>query len=208
MKKKIYILGVPLLAAIVCTQSAFAATFGRTTDYTTACIVSSNADGKTAILATLSENGTVSKVTASLAKQTTNRNAKAVIYSENPADAPDALLATSDAVLITSTTFSWIDFTFPTPVALTAGDYFLGIIGEGATSDVVQIHCQDIDAGINRFNLDTYSDGPSNPFGTPSTSVNEKSIYATYTAQSAATTSSAFVTGADISIQGAEIIIL
>lgn len=205
MKRKAYILGVVVtLASIVWAPVAFAATFGRTTDYTTACVVSSGADGKTSILATLTENGTVSKITANVAGSA-SLVAKAVIYSENPADTPDALLATSQEVSVTSGVFSWVDFTFTTPVALTSGDYFLGIIGNSNGGSTVQIHCQDVDAGINRFNLDTYSDGPANPFGTPSTSVNEKSIYATYTADSASPAASGFVRTASVQVRSGSV---
>lgn len=175
-------------------QIAYAATFGQTSEvgYTLDCGILVDANGKSATMYTLTENGAISKITAYAAKQLGDRVAKAVIYSENPANTPDVLLATSQEVALTSTSYAWIDFTFSTPVELTAGNYFIGIITDAVTSNTVTVKCGNTGSLINSFNTDTYSDGAANPFGTPSSSANEKVWYATYTAQETpATTASA-----------------
>lgn len=175
-------------------QIAYAATFGQTSEvgYTLDCGILADANGKSATLYTLTEDGTVSKITAYAAKQLGNRVAKAVIYSENPANTPDALLATSEEVALTSTSFAWVDFTFATPVDLPAGDYFIGLLTDATASNSVLVKCANTGSLFNQFNTDTYSDGAANPFGTPSSSANEKVWYATYTAQETpATTASA-----------------
>jgi hypothetical protein len=77
--------------------------------------------------------------------------------------------------------WGWVDFTFPTPVAVAAGQIWMGYIGSGV-SDLVQMRYLS-QAGAVRWNVDAggYADGPSNPFGTGTSSDKHYSLYATYT---------------------------
>ena len=72
-----------------------------------------------------------------------------------------------------------MDFTFPTPVTIPAGPIWIGFIAGGKTSDLIQLRYSSV-AGDLRFNTDTYSNGPSNPFGGATTGDAHFSIYATY----------------------------
>jgi len=91
--------------------------------------------------------------------------AKAAIYADS-AGAPGALLATSQEVTGIDTTPAWRGFSFATSVELTAGTYWLGfIIGDEA----LRVYYTEGDPNQSATNIDTYSDGPSDPFGTPST---------------------------------------
>lgn len=95
---------------------------------------------------------------------------KMVVYSDN-AGAPDALLATSDEITVNpdGTTRAWRYFTFSgaNQIAIAnATDYWYGIIISAASPVTVQM------SSDNSFNgnvtvADTYADGPSDPFGTP-----------------------------------------
>jgi hypothetical protein len=76
-------------------------------------------------------------------------------------------------------TRQWITFTLPGTVSLTAGDYWLGVIA-GESSGQVEIGYDN--DGSRKTKNDTYSDGASDPFGTPAVSDGVGyAVYATYT---------------------------
>lgn len=90
-------------------------------------------------------------------------SAKAVIYSDDEGDA-DALLAVSDELSGIDNTPAWREFTLSTPLAIAAGTaYHIGLI----VNAVTVIYTDTGAADQSRANVDTYSDGPSDPFGTP-----------------------------------------
>jgi len=124
---------------------------------------------------TLAADTTITTILAYAAAVTGTVSARAVIYAD-AAGSPAALLATSDELPGIDTTPAWREFTLPTPVDLDPGDYWLGVIVPAGTNLYY-------DAGSTeqtRFNIDTYADGPSDPFGAPGLSLDrEYSIYAT-----------------------------
>ena len=108
---------------------------------------------------------------------------KGVVYA-NASGAPGALLAVSKELVYHSTEAAgWQELTFSSPVSLPGGSYWIGVItGEG--NDVAGYRYDTV-AGSRDYNANTYSSGPSNPFGSTVTTDGEQmSIYATYTSTS------------------------
>jgi subtilisin family serine protease len=104
---------------------------------------------------------------------------KGVLYADN-AGSPGALLGTTSELAFSSTnTAGWYDLVFPSPVALAAGNYWIGMIS-GATSSVAAFRYTSVN-GSRNYNSNTYTSGPSDPFGTPNTDAEQMSEYATYT---------------------------
>jgi hypothetical protein len=123
---------------------------------------------------------------------------RGVIYSDS-AGSPNTLLGTSDEVNRDSWNMrEWLDLTFSTGVALTAGTYWLGI--HAGAQDNGSFFYFDTLAGKWAYNFDTYADGAGAGFGTATTQVKNLSIYATYTAGVAATDGYAFVRMAETGI--------
>jgi hypothetical protein len=99
---------------------------------------------------------------------------KGTIYSDS-SGAPNALLGTTQEITI-SRTLQWWTANFAPSISLSAGDYWLvlhngtkvdGYYDTGATNQTAK-------------NADTYSDGPADPFGTPTYTSRVFSIYANY----------------------------
>ena len=86
---------------------------------------------------------------------------KGVIYSDNAGE-PDALIAVTNELV--GTVVGWNALPFASYVSLLAGDYWLGLIG----TENVSTYSQYVANGTLKYNADTYADGPSDPFGTPS----------------------------------------
>jgi len=95
---------------------------------------------------------------------------KGVIYADNAGE-PGAMVASTNEKGFVAV--AWNVFTFASPVTLAPGYYWLGLISDTALTSYGAAT-----TGTNRYNNDTYSDGPSNPFGTPATSTTERPIYA------------------------------
>jgi hypothetical protein len=139
----------------------------------------------------LSQNGSVSKLTAYLSGAT--HNVKGLIYSDS-SGTPNALLGTSNPTSVNSLG-AWFDLTFSSSVALTTGNYWLGVIGDG--SDVWVF-----DSGSSNLNYDAANSyaAPSNPFVSGSTAGSlNMSVYATYTVGSSG---SLFVAQGDLNAMG------
>ena len=93
--------------------------------------------------------------------------------------APGALLATTEQLTFTSTSSAgWYDLALPSPVKLAAGNYWIGVI-TGATSNVAGFRYDSV-AGSRDYNTNTYTSGPSNPFGAVTVDAEQTSLYATY----------------------------
>jgi hypothetical protein len=85
----------------------------------------------TAAKFTLSESGDVTKIAAYGNGSGSPADSKALIYSHSTgANAPDALLGTS-AVTSVTTTPGWWEYTFSSPVALSAGTYWIAVVTNG-----------------------------------------------------------------------------
>jgi hypothetical protein len=63
-------------------------------------------------------------------------------------------------------------------VPLSAGAYWIGFITGGASGGMG--YAYDSAAGSRAYNANTYSSGPSNPFGAATKDSEQASIYATY----------------------------
>jgi len=74
----------------------------------------------------------------------------------------------------------WHHFIFGTPLKLAAGNYWMGVIS-GATTLVAGERYDSV-ANAEDYNNNTYSSGPSNPFGSFKVTSEQMSLYATYTA--------------------------
>jgi len=127
--------------------------------------------------------GNVTKLTgyiSGLGQPTGSQPIRAVIYA-NAGGAPGALLGVSNQVTVNAgQAWGWVAFTFPSPVAIQAGTIWMGYIG-GTTGSLTQLKYDTLTADL-RYNQDAggYADGPSNPFGSATTSNKHYSLYATY----------------------------
>ena len=130
---------------------------------------------------TMSETGDASKLTLYCSNNWTGHHScyvKGVIYANNASE-PGALLATGTAVLLAdNAALAHVDLPFSSDVTLTAGKYWIGIIGD-ADADGMRIMVNV--SGDSCYNVDTYSNGPADPAGAMSHDNNVIAIYATYT---------------------------
>ena len=156
-------------------------TFGDQTVYTS--VDSASLDLKEAAQYTATA-GNVTKLTgyiSGLGGTTGTQPVKAVIYADSGGQ-PGALLGTSNAVNVTAgQPWAWTDFTFANPVAVQNGPIWLGYIA-GAPGELTQLRYLN-QPGAMRWNANAggYGAGPSNPFGTGTSSNKHYSLYATYT---------------------------
>ena len=101
-----------------------------------------------------------------------------VIYADSNGS-PGALLGTTSQFTFQSTQQGgWYDLIFPTPVNLPAGNYWIGMIS-GTTSHIAALRYTSV-ANSRAYNSDVFSDGATNPFGTPTFDSELMSAYATY----------------------------
>ncbi len=154
-----------------------------------ASVDAGTANWKRAVVFPLAKAGSVSKLSIYLSANASGQQLlKGVLYADQ-AGSPGALLGTSNETVFNSSSGSgWYDLVFPTAISLQPGNYWIGLI-DGATSDVIGLRYSTASTKISAVAPDTYSDGPSNPFGTPTRIDTEQlSIYATYTASAGADT--------------------
>jgi subtilisin family serine protease len=166
-------------ASAVSTQTAVVAgVFGFTTIGGNTDVM--GADRKRVVHFQLPQAGQVSKLTMYLTPTSTSgqQQIKGVIYGD-AAGVPGSLLAVSNELIFHSTDAAgWYDLAFPSPVALPAGTYWIGVMS-GGTSNVTGFRYSTV-TGIRALNTNTYTSGPSNPFGTATIDAEQMSIYATY----------------------------
>jgi hypothetical protein len=108
------------------------------------------------------------------------------------------LLGTSDEITFNAQTRGWVEFTFSTGVTLAAGTYWLGI--HAGVTDNGSFFYYDTNQGAWAQNIDSYPDGASAGFGTPTTFTRQLAVFATYTAGVVATDGYAFVRMAETGI--------
>lgn len=157
------------------------AVFGKTDNGASTTVAS--ADRKTVSQATPSTSGIVTSLTARL---NTNNAAGAtvfrgVIYADN-AGAPGALLAVGDEVAINGTTETAYtsDFSGANQISIVGSTpYWIGVIIQdpGSVSWVIS---RDNTSSMAQVNADTYSDGPTDPFGTPTAQNGPIDVFVTY----------------------------
>ncbi|HJX47393.1 MAG TPA: hypothetical protein VJ375_06070, partial [Gaiellaceae bacterium] len=121
----------------------------------------------------------VGKLTAYLAGSSGASKLRGVIYADN-GGAPGALIGTSNELSIAANAAAgWTDLSFPSPLSLPAGSYWLGFWYADGNGRHYYVDA----AGAERFARAAYS--ATNPapatFGTASTSTSNYSIYASYT---------------------------
>jgi subtilisin family serine protease len=159
---------------------ALPACFGKTT--VGASGESLTADRKRVNGYSLAEAATVTNLSVYLKPTSTagSQTLKGVIYADSNG-APGALLASTNELVFHSTDAKgWYDLTLPAPVALQPGNYWIGLIA-GATSKVAAIRFDTV-AASRAFNTNAYTAGPSDPFGSnTSTDSRQMSLYGVFT---------------------------
>ena len=164
--------------AVVQPQSA-TATFGKIT--IGASSDKSSANRKRVNRYALSTAGSVTKLSIYLAPTTVSGQQlmNGLIYADT-GGAPGALLAVSEQLTFKSTNAAgWYDLVFSPPVKLAAGNYWLGMI-TGAKDGVAGFRYDSV-TGSRDYNANTYTAGPTNPFGSVIVDSEQMSLYATYT---------------------------
>lgn len=179
MKKSVAIIaGIMLLLPL----NALAATFGETSDG--ASETCSSTARKKVSSASPSSNGTVDSLTVRFRVNSTGTTTvNGIIYADS-GGSPGALLATTASTSVSSTVESAVTMSFvgANQIAVTGGTtYWIGFIADdpGSPSHCISRAASGTDSVTN---TDTYADGPSNPFGTPSTEAGPIDAYVTYTA--------------------------
>lgn len=128
-------------------------------------------------LFTLSEGADVSKISAHIRSSSGTQQAKALIY-ENASGTPSNLVSQSSESNFTNS-YSWVDFAFGTSVALTSGDYWLGLHFEDSFP-AIRI---DSTGGTGyRVGGNSYASSAPDPISGGTLNSRIYSIYATYTA--------------------------
>lgn len=157
------------------------ATFGKLTDG--ASSTNSSADRKKVSSASPATSGTLTKLTGRFwLSATGSTTIKGVVYADS-AGAPGALLATGDEVTFTHTTEQAVDLPFSgaAQISLVGGTtYWIGWHHKDPGTPAVSIS-RDATASASQTNLDTYSDGATDPFGTPTAEAGPIDCYGTYT---------------------------
>jgi hypothetical protein len=153
-------------------------TFGKTT--VGASTDSFNQNRKRVNRYALAIPASVSKLSIYLAPTKTSgqQPLEGIIYADSGGN-PGARLATSTQLMFKSTNAAgWYDLTFSGPPVLAAGNYWIGVI-TGLSSNVAGFRYDSV-AGSRKFNTNTFTSGPTNPFGAATTDAEQASLYATY----------------------------
>jgi hypothetical protein len=127
----------------------------------------------------LPTSGTISKLTAYLAPggATGQQVLKGVIYRD-AGGAPGSLLATSNEVTYASTApAGWYDLSFTHALSVQPGRYWIGVI-TGASTHVAGFRYDSV-PNARDISTNTYTAGPSDPFGPFSADSEQMSLYAT-----------------------------
>jgi subtilisin family serine protease len=153
-------------------------TFGRTT--VGASSESDPANMKGVSRYALPATGSVSKLSVYLQPSGTSgqQSIEGVIYADT-GSAPGALLGTTAPLTFKSSNAAgWYDLPFQSPPELRAGNYWIGIIS-GSTASVATLRYDTVSGALD-YNSNTFTSGPSNPFGAATVSSQQLSLYATY----------------------------
>jgi hypothetical protein len=156
-------------------------TFGYTTDASSTDLT--NFDW-TAVVSpfSLSEAGTISKLTARIANTASGHAACSVyglLYANN-AGAPGALLASTPAVsVLDNAAKAAVDLAFPSAYSAAAGTYHLGLVGSNTASGVILYSLSE--SGTAYYNESFNPDSPPNPFGSEGSLSYTLCVWATYT---------------------------
>jgi hypothetical protein len=105
---------------------------------------------------------------------------KAVIYSDSEGS-PSKLLATGTEVKYKGDVngSGWLELPLASSIELNPGTYWIGFI-TGSETEGMGYKYDEV-ASSRAYNANTYSSGPTNPFGAATKDAEQASIYATYT---------------------------
>ena len=135
----------------------------------------------------LGSSATVTQLSAYLEPTSTSgqQTIEGVVYADSKG-APGALVGASTPITFASTqSAGWYDLVFSSPLELSAGTYWIGVL-TGATWGVIGYRYDSV-AGSRAVNQNTFTAGPSNPFGAFSSDSQQMSLYAVYTSGSGTT---------------------
>lgn len=176
-------------------------TFGYTTAGVSGIVNDDDVNGTKFVLG---EGGTVSKLTINNRIAVDNSDFQSqtngAIY-----DTSNNFIASTTEVTVSGNTYTWRDYTFTTPVELTAGTYWLVMAGDDVDADQ-SVLAYDSDASVvsgRQQSVGTYPIFPD-PY-VPGTDFDWKfSIYATYTATvgGEATTTPRITLEGDVGLEG------
>jgi hypothetical protein len=166
-----------LLAAVVALALASSANAAQFTFGTKTVGTSNNpldADAKVVNLMSSPTAGTVVKVQGyldGLGSASGSQKIKVVAYALS-GGVPGALLGASNEVTIQhGQAAGWVTFTFPSSVSVPAGEVAFGYHRGGPTNRLIRAWA-DAATGTRKSNADSYSNGPSNPFGAVTNTTN------------------------------------
>jgi len=129
----------------------------------------------------LPANVAVSELSVYLAPTSTSGQQviRGILYADANG-APGALLGTTTQLTFTnSSPAGWYHLGFPASLQLAGGHYWIGVI-TGASQNVAAGRYDNV-SGAQDYNSNTYTSGPSNPFGSVTHSDEQLSLYASYT---------------------------
>src|SRR5581483_10637639 len=169
---------------VTITVGGAATTFGTTT--VGSGIDNPTGDWKEVSKYTAPRAANVSKLTGYISAKsasTGTQRIRAVLYADSGGN-PGALLGVSNEVTVRGNqAWAWVDFNFPSQVAIPAGRIWMGyMVANSSTGKrIIQLRYSTV-SGDEKYNLNSggYSGGPSNPFGTASTASAHYSLYGTY----------------------------
>ncbi len=166
-------------AVVVQQAEQSAATFGKTNVGSSPDTFSANR--KRVNRYALAGSGSVSKLSIYLtsAASSGSQALRGIVYADSSGK-PAALLGSTETLTFKAKSAAgWYDLEFSSPLQLAAGNYWIGVI-TGATSGVAGFR-YDYVSGSRDYDTNTFTAGPSDPFGAISTDGEQTSLYATYT---------------------------
>jgi acid phosphatase len=135
----------------------------------------------------LGSSATVTQLSAYLEPTTISgeQTIEGVVYADANG-APGALVGASSPVTFASTQGAgWYALPFPSALQLSTGTYWIGVL-TGATWGVIGYRYDSV-AGSRAVNQNTFTAGPSNPFGAFTSDSQQMSLYTVYTPGSGTT---------------------
>lgn len=164
--------------AVVQQAEQSAATFGKTSVGASSDTFSANR--KRVNRYALAGNASVTKLSIYLtsAASSGSQTVQGIVYSDSSGK-PAALLGSTETLTFKAKSAAgWYDLKFSSPLQLAAGNYWIGAI-TGATGGVAGFRYDNV-SGSRDYNSNTFTAGPSNPFGAVTTDGEQSSLYATY----------------------------
>jgi subtilisin family serine protease len=154
------------------------ATFGKTSVGSSSDTFSANR--KRVNRYALTSNASVTKLSIYLTSSAPSgsQSIEGIVYSDSSGK-PAALLGSTETLAFKAKSAAgWYDLKFSSPLKLAAGNYWIGAI-TGATSGVAGFRYDNV-SGSRAYNGNTFTAGPSDPFGAITTDGEQTSLYATY----------------------------